>query len=240
MTTSSNRNRARAALDQVTVVSFDLDDTFWDCAPAIERAEKVLYKWLQQAAPRVAATHDPQSLLAYRNEFRRAHPELIGCVTAMRTGSLKSLLSDFDYDDALSAVGFDIFYKARSEVTLYPGVLEMLDELQKRYRLAAITNGNADLAAIGIDHYFEKICAADLHLKAKPAVDMFDDCCRHFGIDTVNMLHVGDNHITDVQGAVDAGAQSLWFNQHKLDWPEGVEPPHFEAHSIGQVKSLLL
>lgn len=233
------RARAPASLKDVTVVSFDLDDTFWDCAPALERAEQVLFEWMKKATPRVTAVHDAQSLLGFRAEFRKKNPQLAGCVTAMRLQGMQALLAEFDYDETLAQDGFNIFYRARSEVTLYPGVKQLLQSLADRYHLAAITNGNADLGYIGIAEYFDKVLAANLEVKAKPAADMFDQCCSHFDIEPGNLLHVGDNQVTDILGAVDAGAQSLWFNQFRLPWQHEAARPHYEARSIGQVSSLL-
>lgn len=238
-TEPGRRARAQASLKDVSVVSFDLDDTFWDCAPAIERAERVLYDWMQKATPRITVVHDPQSLLRFRADFRKANPQLAGCVTAMRVQGLQALLAEFDYDESLVQDGFDLFYRARSDVTLYAGVTQLLESLADRYRLAAITNGNADLGFIGIEGYFDKVLAANLEVKAKPAADMFDQCCSHFDIEPENLLHVGDNQVTDILGAMDAGAQSLWFNQFRLPWQHKTALPHYEAQDIGQVRTLL-
>lgn len=172
-------------------------------------------------------------------QFREAHPELTGCVSSMRSAAIKALLAEYQYEAALAEQGFDVFYRARSEVSLYPGVIDLLSTLGARFRLAAITNGNADLALIGIDSYFDQIYAASLVLKAKPAAHMFESCCSHFGILPASLLHVGDNPVSDIKGAIDAGAQSLWFNQHGLPWPEEFAAPHFEANNLSEVKSLL-
>lgn len=236
---SSTRSRARASIRNVRVVSFDLDDTFWDCAPAIIGAEQVLYEWLQAKTPRITALHDQESLVDYRARFRDAHPQYEGCVTTMRVRGLQALLSEFGYDESLCEEGFARFLEARCKVQLYCGVVELLTAVSERYQIAAITNGNADLATVGIDGFFNRIYAADLGLKAKPAADMFDQCCEHFGISPENMLHIGDNRVSDVKGALNAGAQSLWFNQHRLQWPQDEDAPHFQASSISEIRSLL-
>jgi len=70
---------------------------------------------------------------------------------------LKQLLSEFNYPEDLADEGFDVFYKARSDVELYEGAEELLDKLGTRFKLAAITNGNADLNRIGIANSFDKI-----------------------------------------------------------------------------------
>lgn len=228
-------NRAVASSDALKVISFDLDDTFWDCAPAINNAEQALLEWHRVHTPRITAAHDADSLLAFRSKLRERYPELAGCVTAVRLQGLRDLLSDFDYSQSLAEEAFDIFYQVRSEVVLYPQVLELLEFLAQRFKLAAITNGNADLKQIGIESYFDGIFAANLELKAKPHADMFDRCRDHFDVQSHQILHIGDNPVTDVVGGLNAGVQTLWFNQHALDWPGEQPGPHFEARSISQV-----
>jgi len=232
--------RTTLSTDAIRVVSFDLDDTFWDCAPAIERAEDVLFDWYAQHTPRITDAHDQQSLLQFRLKVRAQHPELSGCVTAMRLQGLRTLFSQFGYPELLAEEAFAVFYRARSEVDIYPGVIELLEALTERYAVAAITNGNADLEHIGIAQYFDKVYAADLQLKAKPHQDMFHRCLEHFGVDGHQMLHIGDNPVADVEGGLAAGVKTLWFNQHGHDWTSNAGTPHFEVESIAQIEALLL
>lgn len=225
--------------ETIKVVSFDLDDTFWDCAPAIAYAEQVLFDWHREHTPRIFARHTLESLLEFRAAVRAEHPELAGCVSAMRMQALRQLLAEFNYSPTLAEQGFRIFYQARSQVSMYPGVLELLHSLKGRYLIAAITNGNADLALIGIDDYFDKIYAADLELKAKPHEDMFARCKDFFQIEGHQMLHIGDNPVTDVLGGIQAGVQTLWFNQHQNAWPDMESRPQWVASSISEIHELL-
>lgn len=232
-------SHANRSINAIRVVSFDLDDTFWDCAPAIANAEQALFDWHVKNTPRITAVHTPESLFQFRASVRALHPDLTGCVTAMRLQGLRLLLSEFDYPEYLADEAFDFFYRVRSEVVMYPGVIDLLQSLKGRYKLAAITNGNADLDHIGIAQHFDKIYAADLQLKAKPHEDMFHRCLEHFGVLGEQLLHIGDNPVTDVAGGLSAGVQTLWFNQHGVDWADKSGKPHFEAQSIAEVQALL-
>ena len=156
----------------------------------------------------------------------------------MRLQGLRELLAAYDYPEALADDAFEVFYKARSNVELYPHVHELLEKLGKHYRLAAITNGNADLEHIGIAHYFERLYAADLELLAKPHNDMFHRCLADFGISGEQMLHIGDNPVTDIVGGLEAGVQTLWFNQHSAKWVHENAEPHFEASTLSEISSL--
>jgi len=227
-----------ASLSQIQAISFDLDDTLWDCAPAIANAEKALFEWHTRVTPVITQRHTPTTLLEYRNEFRQAHPELQGCVTAMRLAGLRNLLTTFGYPEHFAEQGFEVFYAARSEVSLYPGAEDMLSTLARSFRLAAITNGNADLHSIGISIYFERIYAATLALKEKPAPDMFHQCLSEMNIPANDLLHIGDNPVTDISGAKAAGVQTLWFNQYNEAWPSHLDPPDFEVNTLSDVLAL--
>jgi HAD superfamily hydrolase (TIGR01549 family) len=223
---------------QVRAISFDLDDTLWDCAPAIANAEKALFEWHTLVTPSIAKAHTPGTLQGYRNEFRNNNPELTGCVTAMRVEGLRSLLKTFGYPQHLAEEGFTVFYKARSQVEFYPGAEDMLKVLSASFRLAAITNGNADLQSIGISMYFDQIYAANLTLLEKPAPDMFNLCLSQMDIPPSALLHIGDNPVTDIFGANAAGVQTLWFNQYNEEWPEHLNPPDFEVSALSDVVAL--
>ncbi len=225
----------------VRAVSFDLDDTFWDCAPIIERAEGVLRDWLRREAPRVLEHHDESSIAAARERLLEAHPALAGDVTELRKRSLAELFREAEEEHALSQEAFEVFYRARSEVVLWDGVDELLADLPPRYRVAAITNGNADLGIVGIADRFEIILKASLEWAPKPAPAMFEHVIERFGIEPHELLHVGDSPYTDVGGAHAVGARAVWFEPADIEWePEHGPAPAFRARSIAELRALLL
>jgi putative hydrolase of the HAD superfamily len=233
-------DRPTPNLSRIQAISFDLDDTLWECAPAIVKAEKALFEWHTKVTPKITELHTPETLQEYRNEFRKTHPELKGCVTAMRKAGLSSLLKTFAYPENLVDDAFAVFYRARSDVDLYPGALELLKALSGSYRLAAITNGNADLQSIGISMYFEREYAANLTLLEKPAPDMFNRCLSEMEIPAQALMHIGDNPVTDIFGAKEVGVQTLWFNQYNKSWPDDLSPPDIEVSALSDVAALFL
>lgn len=233
-------NKHAVRLEPVRAVSFDLDDTLWDCEPVIQRAEAVLHQWLERNTPRIIAAHTDESLLAHRLAFYESYPDLHGDVTAMRKGSLQQLFAEHGYHEALVSEAFSAFYQARSKVVLYDGVEEMLSVLGKRYQLAAITNGNADLEIIGIAHHFHDIQRASLTIPAKPDTAMFKACLAALDLPPAALLHVGDSPYTDVGGAQGAGVLTVWYNQYNAVWPDTQPPPDFEVKSIQELTNLLV
>lgn len=226
------------ALAKVRAVSFDLDDTLWHCAPAIEQAEKALFDWFAHNTPRITDAHSYESLGQFRAAHYQSRPDLHGCVTSIRVAGIKALFSEFGYPGSLAEEAFTVFYKVRSNVELYPGVADLLNTLKRRYRLAAITNGNADLPSIGLDQ-FELTFAADLSLPGKPAPDMFERCLNKWGLPPEALLHIGDSPESDILGGHNAGVQTLWFNQYNVPWPAHLPRPHFEVVALNGIVPLL-
>ena len=229
----------RNLLAAVKAVTFDLDDTLWHCAPAIRRAEAAVYDWFVTETPRIVAGHSAESLLEHRMHIHATHPELHADVTALRKTAFRALLREYAYAESLAEQAFAVFYRARSKVDLYAGVHEMLEALASRYRLAAITNGNADLQQIGIAPYFDDIQQANLDNAPKPDPHMFNAILTRFDIPAHALLHVGDNPETDIGGAHNAGVLSIWFNQFDETWPAELTEPHFQVKSLAELQHLL-
>ncbi|MGE4244343.1 MAG: HAD family hydrolase, partial [Ramlibacter sp.] len=58
----------------IQLLCFDLDDTLWDAAPILRRAEEVHYAWLVAHLPRIADAHDLGALQARRRQLAREQP----------------------------------------------------------------------------------------------------------------------------------------------------------------------
>ncbi len=228
-----------AQLEQVRAISFDLDDTFWDCAPAIINAEEALYQWLEEHYPAITARYSREDMPQMRADMYKTHPHLSTDVTLMRKTFLEELIGPHRNDKHTAEDAFSVFYRVRSEVVLYEGTHDILQALSKTHKLAAITNGNADLTQIGLAHYFNDIQRASINNPPKPGKHMFDACCSNLGIASGQLLHVGDNPETDVFGAQQAGVLSVWFNQLEAPWPDNLQRADFEVRSLPELQRVL-
>ncbi|QQE77781.1 HAD family hydrolase [Alicyclobacillus sp. SO9] len=115
---------------------------------------------------------------------------------------------------------FHSTYDATFENTLepFPGTLELMDTLAGEYRLGAITNGSPDLqwrkvCITGLNKYFreEDIIISERVGKAKPHPSVYEAACRAFRVDKENAVMIGDNFLSDVQGAREFGMDALWY-----------------------------
>ncbi len=194
-------------------VLFDLDDTLWPIAPVIAQAELTLYAWLQQHAPRVAAGHSVDSLRQARLELLARQPELHLDLGELRRAGLHAAFEQAGEDAAKVALAMEHFFAARNAVAPYEDVLPGLERLGRQVLVGSISNGNADLAAIGLSHHFKVSVAAHQFGRAKPDPAIFLAACEALGVAPADAVYVGDDVLLDVRGAQQAGLRAVWLNR---------------------------
>jgi len=207
----------------IKAISFDLDDTLWPIMPTILNAERETNNWIKDNYPGAASLLNTKDIFAIRDKLVSKNPNLVNQLSELRRLSFVELglLAGYSREDAetMAIESFKIFFTARNEVKLYEGVKETLEELKKEYSLGVITNGNADLEKIGIDHYFNfSFSSSDLNA-SKPDPVMFEAATKHTGLEAHEICHVGDHPINDVKASLDFGMKSIWYNGNKSEWP---------------------
>jgi len=210
------------ALDRVAALTLDLDDTLWPVRPALVAAERALADWLAAHAPATAAGVDRAAMLALRAEVAAAHPQWQHDLSALRLETIRRALRSQGDDPALAEPAFEVFFAARQRVTLYDDVPAGLARLAARFRLVALSNGNADISRIGLGRYFHAAVSARTHGAAKPAASIFHAACAQAGAVPERVLHLGDDLEVDVAAALDAGLQGGWIC--RPDHPSRREP----------------
>jgi 2-haloalkanoic acid dehalogenase type II len=225
VTPSLQREPTPTAGARIRLITIDLDDTLWPCAPVIDKAEATVHAWLSVHARRLTAVHDIASLRAHRRDLMRAQPELAHDITAVRRNSLEALLAAHGYDPALAAEAVAVFLAARQEVTPFTDVLPALAELARDYYLVSVTNGNADVhrTPVGI-HIRQAFTAAEVGA-AKPAPDVFHAALRVAGVGPADALHLGDDPALDIAAARALGMRTVWMNRYGMQWPAELPAP---------------
>lgn len=196
---------------------FDLDDTLWPIGPVIVAAELSLHDWLGEHAAPVAARFSIDELRQRRLALARSQPQLMVDLAALRRSALHEAFAEAGVDGAGVEAAMRHFLAARNAVTPYPEVLAALPRLGRRVRLATISNGNADLAAIGLDGHFELSLSAAQFGRAKPDPAIFLAACERLGVAPRHAVYVGDDLRLDVAGAQSAGLRAVWLNRHGGD-----------------------
>ncbi len=209
----------------VRAISLDLDDTLWPFAPIGARIEQVLHDWFEIHSPRTAELFPVATMRELRTQVFAEHPHLLHDMSALRRMTLQRALEGSDADMALLEPAYETFYAARNRVDFYPDALDALQRIARRVPLASLSNGNADLQAIGISHLFSVQMHSRAHGAAKPEKSIFLATCEQLGLPPGDVLHVGDHVDADVCGAARAGLRSCWL--HRDDHPGGLQAwPH--------------
>ena len=208
----------------IRAVLFDLDDTLWPIVPVILRAEALLYAWLQTHAPRVAQQHTVDTLRARRMALMQAQPRFQVDLWALRHAGLTEAFTAADADLARVDEAMAVFAAARNAVTPYEDVVPVLQRLRGRFALGTISNGFADLQAIGLDHHFAVSLAAHRFGCAKPDPSIFLSACAALQVDPAHAVYVGDDPLLDVDGAQKAGMRAVWMNRFDRQLPAQVRP----------------
>ncbi|MDM5180994.1 HAD family hydrolase [Massilia sp. DJPM01] len=207
-------------------ILFDLDDTLWPIAPVILQAEQTLHAWLHSNAPRVAERFTVDALRQARLALLAQQPEFQLDLGALRRAGLLSAFETAGEDAAKVEQAMVQFYAARNAVIPYDDVVPGLLRLKGRSLLGSVSNGNADLQAIGLSHHFKVSLAASQFGRAKPDPAIFLAACVELGVDPADAVYVGDDVLLDVQGAQRAGLRAVWLNRtgSALHLEHGVVP----------------
>jgi 2-haloalkanoic acid dehalogenase type II len=224
---------------KVRAICFDLDNTLWDVWPVIIRAEQKMYDFLAQRYPRVVATMTLEMMRSAREQTAAAYPQMAHDFTFLRKQTLLDHAREFGYAEAMAEEAFDAFIQARNEVDLYDDVLPSLEQLRSRYRLFTASNGNADLAKIGLAHFFERTVAARHVGALKPDPAIFHKVIEGTDLQAADVVYVGDDPHLDVEGARGAGMQAIWIDRQGVEWPGEIAPPAHTIRSLTELAQLL-
>ena len=213
----------------IQLITFDLDNTLWDVHSVIREAESAMRSWLDQQVPEYTARVTAEKIQTIRTQVLAEQPQLAHDVSNFRKAVLFAAISDAGYNTAearrLAEAAFAVFFEARQQVVFFPGALNTLELLAGEYRLGALTNGNANIEAVGLGQYFSfAYSSADVGV-SKPAPDMFHAALRHADVDAAATIHVGDNLVDDIAGAGQLGIHTIWTNHEDDSSDDASHPP---------------
>ena len=113
----------------------------------------------------------------------------------------------------LANSAFNKFFEFRNKVVFFEGAIDVLKALSERYKVYALTNGNADVKVIGIDKFLSgAVSSADVGV-SKPNPKIFEATLKKAGEEASSCIHIGDDYEDDIVGANNAGIASIWLNE---------------------------
>lgn len=127
---------------------------------------------------------------------------------------------------------------------LYDESIELLEELKEKYKLIIITNGltkvqDKRIRKSKIAKYFKDIIISEEVAISKPNAEIF-----HHALDKINyhdkkkVLMVGDSLTSDIQGGINAGIDTCWYNPNEYINNTNIKPT-YEIKSLFQLRELL-
>ncbi len=232
-------------INRPLAMTFDLDDTLYDnrqvILTTVEKTHQALQAWHPRLADLTLQDYDRVRLVVEQH-----HPDIVHDVTAWRQATLVSVMQraglSLEQAEAGAAEVMTVFHQWRSAAHIPDMTHRVLAELSANIPLVAITNGNADVEQLGIAQYFTLVLRAGPDGKAKPCGDLYQIAAEHLSLAPNTLLHVGDDLITDIQGALVAGFQACWINdrqQNLLTASSARVIPHLEISRLDSLTSLL-
>ncbi|KMZ42696.1 MULTISPECIES: HAD family hydrolase [Bacillales] len=214
-------------MSKFTTILFDLDDTLFDFSACWE-------KGMQQtiATHALTAELDQEKFL---EALRRHGDDLWVDVIAKRYDftqyrRLRFQRAMADCNRQIEVEQVDDFQRAyqvacmdavQPDITVQSTIARLAEE----HTLGIVTNGPVDMAFIklerlGLAAYFprERVFLSEIIGHHKPDLRIYEYVREKLGVESKQVLFVGDTWEADVAGAMDAGFSAVWIN------PRGKKP----------------
>lgn len=204
-----------------TTILFDLDDTLFDFSACWEKGMQ-----------RTIDTHPLTADLdkgKFLEALRRHGDDLWVDVITKRYDftqyrQLRFQRAMADFNRSIEAEHVDDFQRAYQIACLdavEPDsvVQSTIAKLAQEYTLGIVTNGPVDMAFIklerlGLTDYFprERVFLSEIIGHHKPDPRIYEHVRKQLGVNSKQVLFIGDTWDADVAGAMDAGFSAIWIN----------------------------
>ena len=203
----------------IELITFDLDNTLWESHQVLLRATKETNTWINEHVPEHESLN-AERLRELSDSVRRERPEIAHDVSAFRIAFMERCFQEVGLTVSsarrYARDAFAVFIHWRCQVDPYPGSIRLLKKLCKKYQLASITNGNADVSRTSINEYFSFNVNAEDAGVAKPSPSIFHLALELCGVsDPSRAVHVGDSLREDIEGAHQAGMKTVWLDHER-------------------------
>ena len=132
------------------------------------------------------------------------------------------------------------YFDAFTSFELYPDVVETLDVLSRRFKLAIVSNIDDDLlAATPLKRSFDLVCTAERARGYKPDGTLFRHLLASAAFDRAQILHSGQSQFTDLVGAKQLGLTVAWINRRGVPLSADVPAPDFQYPDVQSLRTLL-
>jgi len=145
-------------------------------------------------------------------------------------------------------IEFGIDYDENYHLKVYKDInddrIAVIEKLHKNHRLIIITNGLKDvqdnrIRKSVIGGYFDDIVVSDEIEVSKPDPRIFEHTLKNINhTDKTKVLMVGDSLTSDIQGGINFGIDTCWFNSNKIINKSAINPT-YEISNLMELKSIV-
>ena len=225
-------------------IFLDLDRTLWDFEEnSRQELESIFRKFkLQQLG------------ISLPNEFIKIYKSINEeCWSLYRLNKLSKedlrnirflkTLEYFGISDQIIAeqIGQEYVNNSPKRTILIDGCHELLIYLKNKYQLHIITNGFEEVQVKKLSNskltpYFEKMITSESAGFKKPRKEIFNYALNLTGAKLSESVMIGDDLQTDIQGAVNIGMESIYFNPNRKNHSFNILA---DVETLLEIKSIL-
>ncbi len=205
---------------------FDLDHTLWDFEANARATLEELYTSLKLEEKGVDdfelfytnyLVHNERLWEQYRNGFIKQNE--------LRIKRMRLALLDFKIvnEELSEKMNVQFLKLLPTRTIVFPYCFKILDYLiEKKYTLHLITNGFEDvqhskLKYSGLAKYFTEVITSEGSNYLKPNKEIFEYAFSKSNAKPDESIMIGDNIDVDIQGAINAGIDSVFVNHNKME-----------------------
>jgi YjjG family noncanonical pyrimidine nucleotidase len=206
---------------KITDIFFDLDHTLWDFDVNSELAFETIFK---KDHPSIQINDFIEKYVPINQACWKLYQYDKITHAELRYNRLKHTFDAMEYfvsDDQIESIAHDYIQLLPENNRLFDGTIEVLEYLEKKYKLHIITNGFADVQYKKINNsniagFFKTITNSEMAGVKKPNPIIFEYALNLAQAKKENSIMIGDCLEADVQGALDSGLDAIFFNDKKI------------------------
>lgn len=222
---------------QLKALFWDIDNTLLDFRASSHEA---FFEVCQEYGLEVEESHFSRWFTFKESLWRKQEQGLVTIDYIVRN-QFAELFEEAGCKADCQAFGLRFQHLLHYQAVPVEGALEALHFGSQHWQQYAASNGYLDqqtsrLQKAEMFHLFNNLFVSDVIGAAKPTKEFFNKSLNICQLQPSNILMIGDNIVTDIQGAQDMGFNTCWFNPtHETSTIK----PTFEVHSHEELKHLL-
>ena len=225
-------------------IFLDLDRTLWDFEENSRQELESIFKKFKLHQLGISLSNEFIKIYKSINEecwalyrLNKLSKEDLRSVRFLKT------LEYFGVSDHILAeqIGQEYLNNSPKRTMLITGCHELLIYLKNKYQLHIITNGFEEVQVKKISNskltpYFDKMITSESAGFKKPRKEIFSHALKLTGAKLSESVMIGDDLQTDIQGAINIGMKSIYFNPNRKNHSFNVLA---DVQNLLEIKSIL-